>query len=69
LREEAYVPRRVRIPLKQHAGLAAVAVVRPGQRVERGDLIGEIPEGGLGARVHASISGTVGAVGDCVEIS
>ncbi|MFO7627521.1 MAG: hypothetical protein R6V62_09705 [Candidatus Fermentibacteraceae bacterium] len=37
-------------------------VVRAGQRVIEGELIGEIPEGQLGARVHASISGTVTAV-------
>ena len=63
-----YVPESVRIPLKQHAGAPAVAVVKTGEKVSRGDLIGEIPEGQLGARVHASISGTVAAVADFVEI-
>ena len=33
-----------------------------GQSVNVGDLIGEIPEGAMGARVHASIKGTVSAV-------
>lgn len=57
-----YEPEQVRIPLKQHIGASAVPVVRPGQKVEAGQLIGEIPERQLGARVHASISGTVVSV-------
>jgi Na+-translocating ferredoxin:NAD+ oxidoreductase RnfC subunit len=61
-------PRRVVIPLKQHLGKAAVPVVQAGSRVNKGDLIGEIPEGALGARVHASIEGTVESVGDSVVI-
>ena len=51
--------RAVRIPLSQHTGAPALPVVALGQRVVEGDLIGEIPEGKLGARVHASIAGTV----------
>jgi Na+-translocating ferredoxin:NAD+ oxidoreductase RnfC subunit len=49
----------VRILLSQHTGAPAQPVVTLGQRVVEGDLIGEIPEGKLGARVHASIGGTV----------
>lgn len=63
-----YIPDRVKIPLSQHIGAPAVPLVKPGQMVERGDLIGEIPEGKLGARVHASISGVVGEVSDCIVI-
>lgn len=62
-------PARVRIPLKQHVGAAASATVRVGQRVRRGDVVGDVPEDALGAPVHASIDGTVTAVDDCVEIS
>jgi Na+-translocating ferredoxin:NAD+ oxidoreductase RnfC subunit len=36
--------------------------VKVGDRVERGSLIAAIPEGKLGANLHASISGTVTAV-------
>jgi len=36
--------------------------------VKAGDLIGEIPEGALGARVHASLSGTVTDVGSAISI-
>ncbi len=52
------------IPLHQHAGAPAVPVVELGQRVYAGDLLGEIPPGKLGARVHASVDGTVSAVTD-----
>jgi Na+-translocating ferredoxin:NAD+ oxidoreductase RnfC subunit len=61
--------RQVSIPLQQHLGKPAVPVVQVGDRVKKGDLIGEIPEGALGARVHASIDGTVAAVGDSVVIA
>ena len=67
-REVDVRPLRVRIPLKQHAGVAARPVVSIGSRVQRGQLIGEIPDRELGARVHASIGGRVRGVGDHVEI-
>jgi hypothetical protein len=51
--------REVIIPLKQHIGAPSVPVVSHGQKVNRGDLIADIPDGKLGARVHASIGGTV----------
>jgi Na+-translocating ferredoxin:NAD+ oxidoreductase RnfC subunit len=57
-----HAPNVVCLPLKQHAGAAARAVVQVGQSVQRGDLLGEIPEGALGARVHASIDGVVAAL-------
>lgn len=49
----------VRIPLDQHIGAPAVPVVAVGGKVKKGSLIGEIPDGKLGARYHASISGVV----------
>jgi Na+-translocating ferredoxin:NAD+ oxidoreductase RnfC subunit len=58
----------VSIPLQQHTGQPALPVVKAGDRVKKGDLIGEIPEGALGARVHASIDGTVEAVGETILI-
>jgi len=60
--------KEVTIPLKQHLGIPAVPVVKVGNRIEKGDIIGEIPEKEMGARVHASISGTVISVGDAVVI-
>lgn len=54
--------RRVRIVLKQHVGLPAKPLVRPGDRVGRGQPIAEPPPGKLGATLHASIDGTVRSV-------
>ncbi len=64
LDERDYRPTRVAIPLRQHIGAPAEAVVGAGATVERGDLIGRIPEGKLGANVHASMAGKVEAVVD-----
>jgi Na+-translocating ferredoxin:NAD+ oxidoreductase RnfC subunit len=66
--EGAVEIRQVSIPLQQHLGRPAEAVVQVGATVSKGDLIGEIPEGALGARVHASIDGTVTDVGNSITI-
>lgn len=59
----------VKIPLKQHIGAGAKAVVKTGDLIEKNDLIGKIPEGKLGANIHASISGRVKTVTEeCIEI-
>ena len=58
-RETEFSAVRVRIPLVQHIGAPAIPVVKSGSVVRKGDVIGEIPEGKLGARVHASIDGIV----------
>jgi Na+-translocating ferredoxin:NAD+ oxidoreductase RnfC subunit len=52
-------PSQVKILLKQHVGEPAKAVVGLGGFVNEGDLIGDIEESKLGAKVHASISGKV----------
>ena len=52
----------VKIPLRMHIGAPAVPVVSQGQQVNRGELIADLKEGALGAKIHASISGTVTAV-------
>jgi Na+-translocating ferredoxin:NAD+ oxidoreductase RnfC subunit len=44
-------------------------VVKAGDDVKKGDLIGEIPDGALGARIHASIDGTVQAVDENIVIT
>jgi Na+-translocating ferredoxin:NAD+ oxidoreductase RnfC subunit len=59
---------RVRIPLKQHIGKAATSVVKKGDTVKEGQLIGDIERGVMGARVHASIDGVVVHVNDEVVI-
>jgi Na+-translocating ferredoxin:NAD+ oxidoreductase RnfC subunit len=52
----------VRLPLKMHLGASSVPVVKPGETVKKGQLIADIPEGKLGAKLHASIDGTVNGV-------
>jgi len=64
LDETLFGPARVVIPLQQHIGAPATPVVRQGDRVTIGDLIGQIPEGKLGANVHASITGRVVGVSE-----
>ncbi len=61
---EGFAPQVVEIALKQHIGAPAACLVAVGDKIARGDLIGEIPEKSLGARVHASIDGTVTSVAD-----
>lgn len=52
-------PSFVKIPLQQHIGTPAKAVVAADALVSKGDLIGDIEEGKLGAKVHASINGRI----------
>ena len=68
LEERPLAPRRVVLPLKQHAGAPALATVRPGERVSVGDVVAAPAPGALGARIHASIAGTVRDVADAVVI-
>lgn len=49
----------VRIPTRQGTGSPAIPTVKEGDKVKEGQVIGEIPEDSLGARIHASISGRV----------
>ncbi|BAL24114.1 electron transport complex subunit RsxC [Azoarcus sp. KH32C] len=54
----ASMPRRLVIPLRQSPRSAARCLVEPGQKVLKGERVGE-GEGLLGTGVHASTSGTV----------
>jgi len=53
---------KVRIPLQQHIGKPAAAIVKKGEMVEEGQMIGKIPDEVLGANIHASINGKVSQV-------
>ncbi|GHU63176.1 NADH dehydrogenase [Clostridia bacterium] len=55
---------QVTIPLKMHIGAPSVPIVRKGQRVKKEELIADIPEGSLGAKIHASISGVISDITD-----
>ncbi len=59
-----YNPDVVGIYLSQHVGAKAVPTVKVGDRVEKGQMVGEVPEGALGAPVHASIDGVVAEISD-----
>lgn len=56
--EECAFPDMLTIPLNQHIGKPAKAVVKPKQEVRRGELIGEM-DGFVSCNVHATTSGTV----------
>lgn len=55
-------PKTVRILLKQHIGAPCIATVKEGDLVEAGQCVGRVPDGALGAPVHASIRGRVTSV-------
>jgi len=52
-------PDSVKIFLKQHTGIAALSLVEIGTKLNKGDLIGRIPENALGANLHSPITGQV----------
>ena len=58
LQDECVFVKSVRIPLRQHIGAPAVACVKKGDLVRRGQMIAE-PAKGLSAAVHASVTGKV----------
>lgn len=66
--EKDFTPTVVRIPLKQHVGAPSAPTVEVGARVNRGELIATAPAEGLGANVHASVSGTVTGITDKISI-
>jgi Na+-translocating ferredoxin:NAD+ oxidoreductase RnfC subunit len=60
LHPEPLDPSRVTLLMKQHVGTPAVPVVKAGQKVLKGDVVGDAAEeDAVSARVHASISGVV----------
>ncbi len=63
LKDEVIRVSSVRIPLSQHIGAPARAVVKEGDTVKKGQMIGE-PAEGLSVAVHASIDGTVTGVSE-----
>ncbi len=60
--EQMLIPDKIVVPLRQHLGAPCTATVKIGDKVKRGDKIGEAG-GFVSAPVHASISGEVAAVG------
>ncbi|MBQ7714175.1 MAG: electron transport complex subunit RsxC [Oscillospiraceae bacterium] len=58
--EQLAPPKQVVIPMSQHFGAPCKPLVQKGDHVKLGQKIGETQ--GLGAPIHASVSGTVAAV-------
>ncbi|QNB48013.1 electron transport complex protein RnfC [Thermanaerosceptrum fracticalcis] len=62
-------PQEVILPLQQHLGQPARPVVQAGEKVDRGQLIGTIPDhNAVGANLHASIRGIVESVTSSITI-
>lgn len=59
--EVARLPQQVVLPLSQHVGAPAEAIVEAGQQVTKGELIAK-STGFVSANIHATISGTVSAI-------
>ena len=57
------VPEQVNIPMSMHSGTPAKPVVRPGDDVKVGQLIGEA-DGFVSSPVHASVSGKIKSIND-----
>ena len=55
------LPPRLTVPLRQHIGAIAKPLVQPGDRVLKGQMIGQ-PDGYISAAIHAPTSGVVSAV-------
>lgn len=58
----ASVPARVVVPLSQHLGAPCLATVAAGDRVERGQVIGDV-EAMVSSPIHSPVNGTVAEVG------
>ncbi|MBM4318566.1 MAG: hypothetical protein FJ125_01055 [Deltaproteobacteria bacterium] len=70
LSERTAQPAQVQLPLRQHVGVAARPVVASGQQVRAGQLVADIPEGQLGAPLHAPIDGQISRIEpDCLWIA
>lgn len=48
--------------LRQHIGASAIPCVKPGEQVTRGQCVANIPQGALGAPIHASHDGIISEV-------
>lgn len=62
------LPEQVKIPLSQHIGVPALPLVKKGDRVKVGQLVGEAA-GFISANVHSSVSGVVVNVEAVVDTS
>ncbi|MBN1349044.1 4Fe-4S dicluster domain-containing protein [candidate division KSB1 bacterium] len=66
--EDEVLPGRVVLPLQQHIGKPAEPVVKMGEAVQKGQPIARMPDGQLGATIHASISGKITQIDSAITI-
>lgn len=59
---------KVSIQLKQHIGKSANPIVAVGDIVSKGQLIGEVKMGELGANIHSSVDGKVRKISEYIVI-
>ena len=62
------IPETVEIPMSMHIGAPAIPVVKPGDKVKVGQLIGKAG-GFVSAPIYASVSGTVKKINQAVASS
>jgi electron transport complex protein RnfC len=66
--QPAPLPKQAVFPLSQHIGAPAKAIVKEGDKVKVGTMIGEAG-GFVSANIFSSVSGTVAKVGDVMDVS
>jgi electron transport complex protein RnfC len=63
------LPQQVCIPLHQHLGVPAEPIVKKGDKVKVGTLIGRKGKSFISANIHSSVSGTVDKIDDVMDIT
>ena len=61
--ENAPLPKRVTIPMRQHIGAPCTPVVQKGDIVKKGQVIAK-SDAYVSGNIHASISGVIGEIGE-----
>jgi Na+-translocating ferredoxin:NAD+ oxidoreductase RnfC subunit len=61
-------PKQLVLPLKQAAGAPNQPLVKPGDRVAAGQPMGSVPEGQLGAIIHAPCAAEVVTVNGSIVL-
>jgi len=62
------LPKVVKIPLSQHLGAPAIAMVKKGDQVKVGTLLAK-SGGFISANIHSSVSGTVAMISESTDTS
>ncbi len=62
--EDTVHPREIRVSTRQNVGAPTQPIVALQQEVKAGQMIGQVPEGNLGANIHSAIDGIVTGIED-----